>query len=131
VPAELKQVALNLITNALDCMDPGGTLEIAVRRSGARLAELIFTDNGCGMTPEVQAQLFEPFFTRKRQGQGTGLGLSITYRIVTDHGGTIDAFSAGPGLGSRFTVTLPLANELADSSAGAPAKESYHRHQAA
>ena len=62
-------------------------------------AELTFTDNGCGMTDEVLEHLFEPFFTRRRDGQGTGLGLSITYRIVADHDGRIEAHSDGPGPG--------------------------------
>ena len=118
---ELKQVVLNLITNALDSLDPGGTLEIKLQRASDK-AELLFTDNGCGMTEEVLAHLFEPFFTRRRGGQGTGLGLSIVYRIVTEHGGQIDAESDGPGRGSRFRITLPLAQ---------PTKESYHRYQAA
>jgi two-component system NtrC family sensor kinase len=52
--------------------------------------------------------LFEPFFTRRRDGQGTGLGLSITYRIVSEHGGTIEPSSDGPGKGSRMRVLLPL-----------------------
>ncbi len=82
----------------------------------------MFTDDGCGMTEEVLEHLFEPFFTRRRSGQGTGLGLSITYRIVADHGGQIDVNSDGPGHGSRFRVSLPLA-ELQ--------KESDHRYQAA
>ncbi|MDB4468416.1 HAMP domain-containing histidine kinase, partial [bacterium] len=67
------------------------------------------TDNGCGMTPEVQKHLFEPFFTRRRNGQGTGLGLSITYQIIEEHGGKIIAHSDGPGFGSEFRVCLPLA----------------------
>jgi two-component system, NtrC family, sensor kinase len=120
-PQELKQVVLNLVTNALDSLDPGGTLEIKLQRAVDK-AELLFTDNGCGMTEEVLAHLFEPFFTRRRGGQGTGLGLSIVYRIVTEHGGQIDAESDGPGRGSRFRITLPLAQ---------PTKESYHRYQAA
>jgi two-component system NtrC family sensor kinase len=120
-PQEIKQVVLNLITNALDSLDPGGTLSIELGRTEDK-AEILFTDNGCGMTDEVLAHLFEPFFTRKRAGQGTGLGLSIVYRIVTDHGGQIDAESDGPGRGSRFRVALPLAQH---------AKETYNRHQAA
>jgi two-component system NtrC family sensor kinase len=119
--AEIKQVVLNLITNALDSLDSGGTLRIELAAFGDR-AELVFSDNGCGMTEEVLAHLFEPFFTRRRGGQGTGLGLSIVYRIVSDHGGQIEAESDGPGRGSRFRVTLPLVQ---------PKKETRHRYQAA
>jgi signal transduction histidine kinase len=104
---EIKQVVLNLITNALDALDPGGHVHVMLRSSGDE-AELVVSDDGCGMTEEVIEHLFEPFFTRRRDGQGTGLGLSITYRIVADHGGCIIATSEGPGRGSRFRVTLPL-----------------------
>jgi two-component system, NtrC family, sensor kinase len=104
---EIKQVVLNLITNALDSLDSGGTVWVELGTSG-NSAELIVRDNGCGMTPEVLQHLFEPFFTRRRDGSGTGLGLSITYRIVNDHGGTIEPHSDGPGKGSRVRVVLPL-----------------------
>jgi signal transduction histidine kinase len=107
VPHEIKQVVLNLITNALDSLDTDGVVQLELRRAGSQ-AELIVTDNGCGMTDEVKKHLFEPFFTRRRDGHGTGLGLSITYRIVQDHGGTISATSAGPGQGSQFRITLPV-----------------------
>ena len=63
------------------------------------------------MTQEVQQHLFDPFFTRRRDGQGTGLGLSITYRIITDHGGEVVGTSEGPGKGSCFQVTLPLTHK--------------------
>ncbi len=104
---EIKQVLLNLITNALDSLDEDGTVtvELGLHRGQARL---IVRDNGCGMTGEVLEHLFEPFFTRRRDGQGTGLGLSISYRIVIDHGGKIEAASKGPGMGSQFSVLLPL-----------------------
>ena len=104
---EFKQVVLNLITNALDSLEPGGTVWISLRKAGA-WAELVVRDDGCGMTAEVMQHLFEPFFTRKRDGSGTGLGLSITYRIVTDHGGTIEAASDGLGKGSQMRVLLPI-----------------------
>lgn len=131
VPQEIKQVVLNLITNALDCLDTNGQLTISAEANG-EWAELDFTDNGCGMTTETMTHLFEPFFTRKRQGQGTGLGLSITYRIVTDHGGQIFAHSEGPGRGAQFTVTLPLANAKSEKDFTLPTdkpKELRHRHQ--
>ena len=113
-PQEIKQVVLNLLTNALDSLDDDGRVQIALQpRQG--MAELTVADNGCGMDPLVLKQLFEPFFTRSRAGQGTGLGLSISYRIVADHGGEIEAHSPGPGKGSTFRVRLPLTekqNEL-------------------
>jgi signal transduction histidine kinase len=125
---EIKQVVLNLITNALDSLDASGTLRIELARK-PDFAEMIFTDNGCGMTEEVLKHLFEPFFTRKRGGQGTGLGLSIVYRIVSEHGGQIEATSAGPGRGAQFHVTLPLTKTTSQSIS--PQKETSHRYQAA
>jgi signal transduction histidine kinase len=80
-------------------------------RRVAGQAEIIVRDNGCGMTEEVRQHLFEPFFTRRQNGQGTGLGLSIADRIVSDHGGQIIAASEGPGQGSEFRVRLPLEAE--------------------
>ena len=129
---EIKQVVLNLVTNALDSLEAGGTLSIELARK-ATFAEMQFIDNGCGMTEEVLKHLFEPFFTRKRGGQGTGLGLSIVYRIVSDHGGQIEATSAGPGHGSQFLVTLPLteANANAKPLSHHVEKEPSHRYQAA
>jgi signal transduction histidine kinase len=107
-PQEMKQVVLNLLTNALDSLDEEGTVEIRLaQRDG--FAELTFADDGCGMTPDVLQRVFEPFFTRRKTGQGTGLGLSITHRIVVDHGGQIDAQSQGPGRGSTFQVRVPLS----------------------
>jgi len=106
-PQELKQVVLNLITNGLDSLNAGGTVTVAVSSRGPS-AEIVVIDNGCGMTPDVMKHLFEPFFTRRRNGQGTGLGLSITYRIIEEHNGHIVPASAGVGQGSQFTVTLPL-----------------------
>jgi signal transduction histidine kinase len=121
-PQEFKQVVLNLLTNALDSLDDEGTVRIAVQCRGGT-AELTVADNGCGMEPKVLEHVFEPFFTRRRAGQqGTGLGLSISYRIVADHGGSIEAESAGPGLGSTFRVRLPL---------GESQKEPNYRYQAA
>jgi len=106
-PQEIKQVVLNLVVNALDSMNPGGTLQIDVTEEGGQ-ATLVFTDDGCGMPPDVLRNIFEPFFTRSRTGKGTGLGLSISHRIITDHHGQMEAASDGPGTGSRFTVGLPL-----------------------
>jgi signal transduction histidine kinase len=104
---EIKQVVLNLVVNALDHMDQGATLHIEVRHRGG-MAEMVFDDEGCGMSPETLENIFEPFFTRRRGGKGTGLGLSITHNIVSQHGGEITATSPGEGKGSTFIVRLPL-----------------------
>jgi signal transduction histidine kinase len=104
---EIKQVILNLVTNALDSVDVGGSVSIQLLQDD-REAHLIVKDNGCGMESDVLENIFEPFFTRRRDGQGTGLGLSITYRIIQEHGGSIRPESDGPDAGSTFTVSLPV-----------------------
>jgi signal transduction histidine kinase len=120
-PQEIKQVVLNLVANALDSTGEGGTVRVELAGRGG-WAELDVADDGFGMTPEVLDRVFEPFFTRRREGQGTGLGLSISYRIVADHGGTIEAHSDGPGLGASFRVRLPLVQ---------PQKEVSYQYRAA
>ncbi|HUG93110.1 MAG TPA: ATP-binding protein [Planctomycetaceae bacterium] len=103
---EVKQVVLNIVANALESMEPGGTLDVRiVEQTDAIVLE--FQDDGCGMTPETIDNLFEPFFTRRKDGKGTGLGMAISHRIVADHGGAIEAASDGPGHGSTFRVRLP------------------------
>jgi signal transduction histidine kinase len=104
---EVKSVVLNLVVNALDSMDDGGTLTILLRQRGP-MAEMVFRDTGCGMSPDVLENIFEPFFTRSRTGKGTGLGLSISHRVINQHGGEIEASSPGPNKGSTFVVRLPL-----------------------
>lgn len=108
-PQEMKQVVLNLLTNSLDSLDAGGTVWVELRNRGESI-ELIVRDDGCGMSDETRKHLFEPFFTRRRDGSGTGLGLSITYRIIADHGGRIEGQSTGPGRGSKFIVVLPAGD---------------------
>ncbi len=104
---EIKQVVLNLIVNALESMDHQGTLRIEARYNQG-MAEMTFLDDGCGMESDVLENIFEPFFTRRREGKGTGLGLSITHRIISQHDGEINAVSPGIGKGSTFTVRLPI-----------------------
>jgi two-component system, NtrC family, sensor kinase len=104
---EIKSVILNLVVNALDSMEEKGRLLITLRQRD-RSAEMVFADNGCGMTAEILENIFEPFFTRSRTGKGTGLGLSISHRVITQHGGEIEASSPGLNQGSTFTVRLPL-----------------------
>lgn len=107
-PQEIRQVVLNLITNALESVDADGSVNIYVGTQGDS-ASVIVEDDGCGMNDEVQEHLFEPFFTRRRDGTGTGLGLSITYRIVSKHGGSLQAMSEGEGRGSKMEMLLPCA----------------------
>jgi signal transduction histidine kinase len=136
---EMKQVVLNLLTNALDSLDHDGTVQIDLSAARDQVL-LVVTDNGCGMDDEVLEHLFEPFFTRRRNGSGTGLGLSITYRIISEHGGQIDAKSEGPGRGARFRVTLPQGLETDKANGQSKRqpvggkhadKENDHRYQAA
>jgi signal transduction histidine kinase len=119
---EIKQVVLNLVVNALDSMGPDGTLRIDLRHADG-MAEMVFADDGCGMTPEVLENIFEPFFTRRRVGKGTGLGLSITHRIISQHQGEIAANSPGEEQGSTFVVRLPVrsSEEEAGESGTGPA----------
>ncbi len=112
---EIKSVVLNLVVNALDSMEEGGRLTIDLRaRDGA--AEVVFADTGCGMTADVLENIFEPFFTRNRSGKGTGLGLTITHRIISQHGGEIEASSPGADRGSTFRVRLPLDSSDQESA---------------
>jgi signal transduction histidine kinase len=119
---DLKSVILNLVVNALDSMDEGGRLAINLTTT-AGYAELAFADSGCGMTPDVLQNIFEPFFTRSRTGKGTGLGLFISHQIIDQHGGTIEATSPGPGLGSTFTVRVPLRDSGGGSEGGGTSPE--------
>ncbi len=118
---EFKQVVLNLLTNSLDASEDGDVVHV-VLEAEPDVFILRVTDQGCGMTPEVMTHLFEPFFTRRRDGRGTGLGLSISYRIVQDHGGELIPSSPGPNQGSSFELRMPLMPVEA---------EDYERLQAA
>lgn len=106
-PSQINQVFLNLITNAVQAM-PGekGTLTLNSRKEGEGVV-IDVQDDGAGIPPEVMARIFDPFFTTKEIGKGTGLGLSISYKIVQQHGGKISVESQ-PGMGTKFTVWLPL-----------------------
>jgi two-component system, NtrC family, sensor kinase len=106
-PSQINQVFLNLVTNAAQAMeDRQGTLTLVTRNDNAGVAVEI-ADNGKGIAPEVLPKIFDPFFSTKEIGKGTGLGLSISYKIVEQHGGRITVESQ-PGIGTKFTVWLPL-----------------------
>lgn len=112
-PAQLNQVFLNLITNAVQAITHDkGKIKITTRQDGTNVVVKV-SDNGTGIQPEHLNKIFEPFFTTKEVGKGTGLGLSIVYKIVEKHRGRISVESA-VGKGSIFTVELPI--QQADST---------------
>jgi len=104
----IEQVFLNLVMNAAEAMEGGGTLSIATsRETEGGAIRITFEDTGPGMDAEIQKRIFDPFFSTKEVGAGTGLGLSVSYRVVEDHGGRI-LLDSEPGKGARFTVILPI-----------------------
>ncbi len=104
--AELEQVILNLILNALDAVGEKGMIAIRTRQSEHQWVMLEIEDNGCGIASEDLPKLFEPFFTTKPVGEGIGIGLSTCYHIIKAHGGDIRVDSV-PEEGARFVVRLP------------------------
>ncbi|HWN11040.1 MAG TPA: ATP-binding protein [Pyrinomonadaceae bacterium] len=108
--AELREVVLNLIFNAVDAMPEGGTMEVGVR-SEIESGCFWVADTGVGMDPEVASRIFEPFFTTKGT-LGSGLGLSASHGIITRHNGEILVVSE-PGEGTRFEVRLPVCEKNA------------------
>lgn len=112
--AKLGQVFLNLISNAIDACDSPGPQRIVVRtRDLDDEIEIEIDDTGSGIAPELEPDLFTPFFTTKGAGHGTGLGLFISREIVIQHRGTLGFRSRADG-GTIFRVTLPRATEDRD-----------------
>jgi signal transduction histidine kinase len=107
VPAEINQVLINLMMNAIDALAPGGNLWLGLDRDGADV-RIVVRDDGAGIAAEVLPHVFEPFVTTKEAGRGTGLGLAISQTIVARHGGRIEVATAS-GAGTTFTIRLPLA----------------------
>jgi len=107
-PHALEQVLVNIVLNALDAMadtpDPRMAIDVS---QDTKNCYVEISDNGHGIKPEHLDHLFEPFFTTKPVGQGTGLGLAISYRMVRDHGGTIEVENTEGG--AKFTISLPVA----------------------
>ncbi|MCL2341055.1 MAG: ATP-binding protein [Proteobacteria bacterium] len=104
--AQVQQVLLNLLENALDAVGPEGKIEVVTSR-GAREISVQVADNGQGISPDVLEKIWDPFFTTKEAGKGTGLGLSICSDIVHRLGGTIMVENRPQG-GAAFTIRLPL-----------------------
>jgi two-component system NtrC family sensor kinase len=111
-PDQIQQVFLNLITNAVHALEEQeGERWIAIRTKkgrflGTRSLLVTIADNGPGIPPGKISRVFEPFFSTKAAGKGTGLGLSICYRIISEHGGTIEVDNQ-PGSGAMFRIYLP------------------------
>ena len=104
-PAQLEQIFINVIDNAIDAMGKDGTLTVSAQpwKGGVRVS---FADTGPGMDQETLRQVFDPFFTTKKVGEGTGLGLAICFTILEKLGGRIDVQSE-PGHGTTFNISLP------------------------
>ena len=119
-PGPYGQVLTNLFLNSVAHAFPGGAageVNIKVRASGADHVEVLYSDDGCGMTPEIRRRAFDPFFTTRRDEGGTGLGLHIVYSIVTNRLGGQIHLESDPGKGTRVQMILPrnAPNEFAAS----------------
>jgi signal transduction histidine kinase len=106
--AALTQVFVNLLSNATQAIKKGGTIRIELRAANGQV-QVMVADDGEGMTEEVRAQAFHPFFTM-RPGRGVGLGLATVREILDRHGGSV-ALQSAPGQGTRVTVSLPARGE--------------------
>ncbi|WP_339805075.1 HAMP domain-containing sensor histidine kinase, partial [uncultured Marinobacter sp.] len=111
-PDQIIQCLVNLVANAIEACEPGGSVHLRAFRNGDRLTVDI-TDNGCGMDSDTLTRVTEPFFTTRQDG--TGLGLSITRQLIELNGGDIHISSA-PGFGTTVSVSLPAADPDSPSS---------------
>jgi two-component system NtrC family sensor kinase len=117
--SQMQSVLLNIVMNALDATDSGGSILITTNlgfsasKTEEKGIEISVIDTGHGIPPENLERIFDPFFTTKEVGKGTGLGLSVSYGIVERHGGSIHVQSA-VGKGSTFTIWLPLEDKGED-----------------
>lgn len=119
-PTQLELTILNLAINARDAMPDGGTLTIATHQrrvsndpdlSDGQYLEIAVKDTGVGMTPDVAARAFEPFFTKKEKGKGTGLGLSMVHGVVKQSGG-VARIDTELGIGTTVTIFLPRTERM-------------------
>ena len=109
-PAQLNQVFTNIISNAIDALFEAGCqpkqIKISTRAFPPKNIEINIKDNGVGIPDSIKNKIFDPFFTTKSVGKGTGLGLGICYKIIQQHGGTIE-INSEVGQGTEFTIMLP------------------------
>lgn len=105
--AQLREVFINIMTNAAEAMEGDGSLTITTEAAADDMIKIAFQDTGCGIPEENLSKIFTPFFTTKPIGKGTGLGLAIVYGIIKMHRGQIYVDSE-VGVGTTFTVTLPV-----------------------
>ncbi|SPD75725.1 PAS domain S-box protein (modular protein) [uncultured Desulfobacterium sp.] len=106
---QIQQALLNLIVNASEAMEKGGTITVSAGYPGNNgFVEILISDTGCGIPDEEIKHIFEPFFTTKEEGKGVGLGLSVVFGIITRHNGSIDVESE-IGKGTSFRIRLPVA----------------------
>jgi two-component system, NtrC family, sensor kinase len=116
VPAELNQVFINLLMNAIDALKAGGNLWLTLD-AAENAVSVTVRDDGAGIVPDLLPRIFEPFVTSKDAGHGTGLGLAISQTIVARHRGSIEAANA-PGGGAVFTVRLPIPSAISTPEIG-------------
>ena len=118
-PSQINQVLVNLLNNAAQAMGekPDGKIEVRTRADDSNVYVDVI-DNGKGMSTEILNQIFEPFFTTKGAGEGTSLGMAISQQIMEQHNGDIKAVST-VGVGTTFTLTLPINNDLTEKSLAA------------
>lgn len=134
-PIQIHQITMNIITNAYHAVEEtGGQIHVQLKEIGldkgelsdrilrkGQYAKLTFSDNGCGISPQVINRIFEPYFTTKKKGKGTGLGLAVVYGIVKEHKGDIK-INSEKGKGTTVNIYLPLMEKssvvLSDENIG-------------
>jgi signal transduction histidine kinase len=119
-PSKINQVFLNLITNAAQAIEDQGEIIISTKLQDAEHVAITIADTGCGIPEDILPKIKDPFFTTKEVGSGTGLGLSIVDEIIRSHGGDL-IIESKQGVGSTFTVVLPVHYAAAPQDAAADA----------
>jgi len=118
-PDLLRQVFLNILSNAGEAMEEKGDIRVQTRFLGAgtigkKYIEVVVKDTGCGIPPENMGKIFDPFFSTKKEGESTGLGLSVTYSILQTMGGDIN-IASDPGYGTLVRILLPYSSPEEDA----------------